>query len=103
MGTFRLDMNLRDVEGNTALHLASAKGFRDVVQHLLMKKADASSLNKKGMNIVHIAVHENKPQVVEVIQLEMTSYKSASQKLQRQRSDLFCSSSYIYFFVSGNE
>lgn len=61
------DINVTDNEGNTPLHLAAAKGLRKSVRYLLTKKANANVLNNLRWAPVHVAIMENKPEVIDVI------------------------------------
>ena len=52
-----IDPNLRDKDGNTALHYASLNDSKDIVQLLLDRGADIEAKNKKGETALHKAIY----------------------------------------------
>jgi uncharacterized protein len=50
-----MDVNLRDDEGNTALHNAAARGDNEMVLYLVSKGADVKAVNRKGQTTVDMA------------------------------------------------
>lgn len=46
---------LRDLSGNTALHLAAARGMSDLVETLVSKGASAGAVNDRGRTALHAA------------------------------------------------
>jgi ankyrin repeat protein len=51
----QMDVNLRDDEGNTALHNAAARGDNEMVLYLVSKGADVKAVNRKGQTTVDMA------------------------------------------------
>ena len=49
------DVNLRDADGNTALHNAAARGDTPMVLYLVSKGADVKAVNRKGQTTVDVA------------------------------------------------
>jgi ankyrin repeat protein len=50
-----MDVNLRDHEGNTALHNAAARGDNEMIQYLVSKGADPKIVNRAGQTTVDMA------------------------------------------------
>ena len=50
-----VDVNLPGGNGNTALHDAVRRGFRDVVRHLVGRGADVNALNGRDQTPLHLA------------------------------------------------
>lgn len=49
------DVNARDHEGNTALHLAASRGDLEMIKYLISKGADPKILNREGQSTVDLA------------------------------------------------
>ena len=49
------DVNLRDHEGNTAIHHAAARGDTEMIQYLVSKGADVKAVNREGQTTVDMA------------------------------------------------
>ena len=63
----RAPPNAQDLRGNTALHLAAGKGYREVVRLLLAAPhVELNAQNKEGLTPLHIAVESGFIKVVEV-------------------------------------
>ena len=60
-------LHLKDLEGNTALHIASREGRLDVVRYLVEQGADVNSLNAENYTTLHMAAHWGTPEVVEYL------------------------------------
>lgn len=61
-------LNARDLAGNTALHLAASRGFKEVVRLLLEHpQTELNASNKEGLTPLHVAVESGFIKVVEVI------------------------------------
>ena len=51
----RVDVNIRDAEGFTALHHAAARGDNDMILYLVKKGADVMAVNRAGQTTVDMA------------------------------------------------
>jgi uncharacterized protein len=49
------DVNLRDHEGNTAIHHAAARGDTEMIEYLVSKGADVKAVNREGQTTVDMA------------------------------------------------
>jgi ankyrin repeat protein len=49
------DVNLRDHEGNTAVHHAAARGDTEMIEYLVSKGADVKAVNREGQTTVDMA------------------------------------------------
>jgi hypothetical protein len=49
------DVNVRDGEGNTALHNAAARGDNDMIRYLISKSANVKAVNRKGQSVADMA------------------------------------------------
>jgi ankyrin repeat protein len=49
------DANVRDGEGNTALHNAAARGDNDMIRYLISKGANVKAVNRKGQSVADMA------------------------------------------------
>jgi len=63
----RLPINKTDYNGDTALHDAARFGHLDVCKALLLGGADPTIVNKKGFNVVDVALKQNKYEVAQVV------------------------------------
>jgi len=50
-----MDVNVRDHEGNTALHHAASRGDNEMIQYLVSKGADPKVVNREGQTTVDMA------------------------------------------------
>jgi ankyrin repeat protein len=50
-----MDVNLRDHEGNTAVHHAAARGDTEMIEYLVSKGADVKTVNREGQTTVDMA------------------------------------------------
>jgi ankyrin repeat protein len=50
-----LDVNVRDHEGNTALHHAASRGDNEMIRYLVEKGADPKAVNREGQTTVDMA------------------------------------------------
>ncbi len=61
-----LDINVLDEEGNSGLHLAVLNGQKEAVRLLLLRGCSSHILNSEHMGALHLAVRQNKPDIIEV-------------------------------------
>lgn len=59
-----IEVDTKNVQGTTALHVAAMKGFTEIVQILINYGADVSATTKEGDNVLHLALIEGKGEVV---------------------------------------
>ena len=50
-----MDVNMRDHEGNTALHHAATRGDNEMILYLVEKGADPKAVNREGQTTVDMA------------------------------------------------
>ncbi|MGC9105409.1 MAG: ankyrin repeat domain-containing protein [Thermoprotei archaeon] len=50
------DVNIRDKDGNTPLHLAAWYGYLDIVKFLVEHGADVNARNAEGNTPLHLAI-----------------------------------------------
>jgi ankyrin repeat protein len=50
-----VDVNLRDHEGNTAMHHAASRGDNEMIRYLVSKGADPKAVNREGQTTVDMA------------------------------------------------
>lgn len=62
-----LDVNTKDADGNTPLHLAAQEGDHKKVEALLKNGADVDAKGKNGNTPLHIATHKRCAQSVKVL------------------------------------
>jgi ankyrin repeat protein len=58
------DINAKDDQGMTPLHLAAQEGHKEVVEFLLSKDADITAQNIKGYTPLYSAIWSNDPNMV---------------------------------------
>ena len=64
----RLNVNIKDVDGNTALSLAAFFGFFDIVEMLLEQaEADINSVDKYGRSALTLAAQKNNDNIVKLL------------------------------------
>jgi ankyrin repeat protein len=51
----KVDINMRDADGFTALHLAAARGDNDMIHYLVSHGADVMAVNRAGQTTVDMA------------------------------------------------
>lgn len=59
-----INVNKRDAEGNTPLHYACLKGFRDIVNMLLEHDADVSVANNCAETPLHVAARSGNKEII---------------------------------------
>ena len=50
-----VDVNVRDHDGNTAIHNAAARGDNEMIKYLVSKGADPKAVNREGKTTVDMA------------------------------------------------
>jgi len=61
------DLNAKNLDGETALHLASRCGLIEIVKSLLLNGADPSLFDNYGRNVLHTGVSSNEYEIVKLI------------------------------------
>ena len=59
-----LDVNMRDHEGHTALHLAASRGDNEMIKYLVSKGADPKAVNREVQtryDMLNVAVQRAHP------------------------------------------
>ena len=51
----KVDVNMRDADGFTALHLAAARGDNEMIMYLVKRGADVMAVNRAGQTTVDMA------------------------------------------------
>ena len=63
----KLSLNTVDYNGDTALHDAARFGHLDVCHALMRAGADPMIVNKKGQNVINVALKQNKYEVAQAV------------------------------------
>ena len=63
----KINVNTKDSQGNTSLHLASRNGHKEIVENLLKLGASVVLLDQKGKNALQIAIDSQQEKIVETI------------------------------------
>ena len=81
----KIDVNVRDSQGRTALHLACSYGHVDTVKLLLNNNANVTLAALDGTTALHVAARELQIRLVDIIleQAHATSLVNAEDKLGR--------------------
>lgn len=70
-----LDLDAIDLNGDTPLHIAAARGHLEALDRLLKFGADGDLKNKSLLAPIHVATVNNRPDVIQVTkQLSYTQY-----------------------------
>eukprot|EP00210_Caulerpa_lentillifera_P009126 g8700.t1 len=62
-----IDVDMKNSQGTTALHVAAMKGNIEIMQILINYGADISATTKEGDNVLHLALIEGKGEVVKFL------------------------------------
>lgn len=82
-----INVNNKDFQGNTPLHLAARKGHNVLVRKLLKVGGDVTILDQKGINSLQIAIDNRQESTVRAI-IESDSWKEALRFGFRRQIDL---------------
>lgn len=63
----QLDINHKDSNGNTMLHIAAEMGNRELLEYLLFVGADVNAVNKQGETAIFCVFHTFEAEVAEVL------------------------------------
>ncbi|URD85252.1 serine threonine protein kinase [Musa troglodytarum] len=63
-----VDVNFRDIDGRTALHVAACQGFADVVRLLLDRGAQVGPEDRWGSTPLADAIHYNNHEVIDLLE-----------------------------------
>ena len=67
MNELKVDLNVQDVDGETALHDAARFGHKGVATLLVDGGADASLQNKKGQTALQVAEEYDQPDIIAIL------------------------------------
>lgn len=80
-------INMKKLDGNTALHVAAAKGHVDMVELLLKKGADAKAVNGLGRDVLqHAKTVKKNEAVVSLLEEHVSRSKKAKGIKTKQKS-----------------
>jgi len=63
----KADVNAKNSDGNTALHIAAIYGYKDMAEFLLASKADVNGKNNKGETPLRLALSKGHKDVAELL------------------------------------
>ncbi len=69
----KVEVNAIDYNGDTALHDAARFGHKNVCEALLRAGADPKIVNKKGLDVVQLALKQDKFDIAQLILKNMQS------------------------------
>ncbi|XP_064604354.1 trichohyalin-like isoform X2 [Liolophura sinensis] len=71
-----VDVNVKDVRGDTALHLAVREGSINITELLIKERADVNPVNKAGCTPLHLAVLGKREQIAHILLQEGADVES---------------------------
>ncbi|KAG6492776.1 hypothetical protein ZIOFF_047741 [Zingiber officinale] len=80
-----VDVNFRDIDGRTALHVAACQGFADVVRLLLDKGAQVDPQDCWGSTPLADAIHYKNHEVIELLEKHGAKLKIAPMHVENAR------------------
>ncbi|WOL14651.1 serine/threonine-protein kinase STY17-like [Canna indica] len=83
--TSGVDVNFRDIDGRTALHVAACQGFSDVVQFLLDRGAQVDPEDRWGSTPLADAVHYKNHEVIKILEKHGAKLKIAPMHVENAR------------------
>ena len=82
-----MNVNKKDLQGNTPLHLAASKGHSLLVKELLKLRGNIAILDQKGKNALQIAIENRQESIVKAI-VESDSWENSLRNGFREERDL---------------
>ncbi|XP_073007760.1 serine/threonine-protein kinase 12-like [Typha latifolia] len=80
-----VDVNFRDIDGRTALHVAACQGFADVAELLLEKGAQVDPEDRWGSTPLADAIHYKKQEVIKLLEKHGAKLKIAPMHVENAR------------------
>jgi ankyrin repeat protein len=63
----KLNINQRNYEGLNSFWIACSQGFSKIMVLLAAKKIDLLNVSEHGMNVLHLAVNKNYPDIIRLL------------------------------------
>ncbi|XP_074575014.1 serine/threonine-protein kinase 12-like [Curcuma longa] len=79
------DVDFRDIDGRTALHVAACQGYADVVELLMRKGADVDTQDRWGSTPLADAIHYKKREVIKLLEKHGAKLRVAPMHVENAR------------------